>query len=88
VKSCIDSIGDLARGFGETIHRPSGDTVERPGTDDISRYATGRGEAVGVLVKAMVGAGVALDATEGVGVSVDAGAAHADAESDTANTAT
>src|SRR5688572_16326074 len=61
-------------GLRAAIHFPSGDTVARPGTDDIIRYAT-RGEAVGVLVTAMVGPGVALAATEAVGDTVGVGAA-------------
>lgn len=72
-----------------TIHFPSGDTVARPGTDDITRYATGRAEAVGVLLTATVGLGVALAAAEAVGDPVGVGAAmQADAHSNTASPTT
>ena len=55
----------------------------------MTRYATGRGNALGVLVTATVGAGVALDATDAVGATVGAGVAtHADAQNATANATT
>jgi hypothetical protein len=84
----VSNIEPPAAGLRAAIHLPSGDTVARPGTDDISLFATGRAEAVGVPVAAMVGAGVALVADDVVGATEGAGAAHADAKSDTARTTT
>lgn len=63
--------------------------MAKPGTDGINRYATGRVVPAGAIVTAMLGVGVALDATDRFGVGVGAGAAtQAEAQRDSATATT